>query len=69
MYVRACADVSVTMDNADTCKSLCFQLPMLPIVRLDTDPLQTPADEDGISGGSENVCIRIFLICSGGHKS
>jgi len=69
MYVRACADVSVTMDNADTSKSLCFQLPMLPIVRLDTDPLQTPADEDGTSGGSENVCIRIFLICSGGHKS
>ena len=30
---------------------------MLPVVRLDTDPLQTPVDMDSISGESKNVCI------------
>jgi len=27
------------------------------MVRLDANPLQTPAVADGISGGSENVCV------------
>jgi len=36
------------------------------MVRLDTDPLLTPADVDGISGGSENICVCTSLICSGG---
>jgi len=30
----------------------------------DAGPLQTPADAGGISGGSENVCIRTSLIKS-----
>jgi len=36
------------------------------MVRLDTDPLQMPADADSISGERENVCIRTSLACSGG---
>jgi len=38
------------------------------MVRLDTDPLQTSADADSISGGSENVCVCTCLICGGGHQ-
>jgi len=30
---------------------------------------QSSADANGISGGSENVCICTFLIHSGGHQS
>jgi len=37
------------------------------MVRLDIDPLRTPADI--ISGGGENVCICTSLIRSGGHQS
>ena len=36
------------------------------MVRLDTDPLQMPADADSISDESENVCVRTSLACSGG---
>ena len=41
------------------------------MVRLDTDPLQTPADTDGISGGSKNVCVRTVAVVSinrDGHR-
>ena len=30
---------------------------------------QSSANKDGISGGSENVCVRTSLIGSGGHQS
>jgi len=42
---------------------------MPPMVRLDTDPMQTPAGADGISGGSENVCIHTSIMRSGSHQS
>ena len=50
-----------------TLLSRCLQLPM---ARLDTNHLQMPADVDGISGGSENVCVGTSLVCSlAGHDS
>jgi len=33
---------------------------------MDTDPLQTPADADDISGRSKNACVRTSLVCRGG---
>jgi len=59
----------LALSIADSCNSLYFSLPTPPMVRLDTDPLQMPADTDGISGGSENVCVCTSLICSGRHQS
>jgi len=38
-------------------RTIVSRLPTLPMVRLDTNPLQAPADTNGISGGRENVCI------------
>jgi len=55
--------------SCDSCKSLCLQLPTPPMVRLDTDHLQTPADANSIAGESENVYVRTSLPCSGRHQS
>jgi len=39
---------------------------LLPMVRQDTSALQMPVDAYGISGRSENVCIRTSLVAAAG---
>jgi len=52
-----------------SCRHFCRCL-QLPMARLDTNHLQMTADVDGISGGSENVCVGTSLVCSlAGHDS